>query len=120
MRKNLTLADLLRMVQGLERQIALITQENEWHRAALRVYGIEGVWVSPEQAGKLLGSSRDRVKTDIDLAEDMRLQGKTGDMVYGTHYRNDQSPTASQPTWKINIVEYAKLLKIPPDQRRLG
>lgn len=115
-----TIADLEQRLSDLETHLRLVESQQEWMLMIIRAYGIEGPWVSPAQAGVVFGLGRDRIMDDVEVAERLRLQGKPSDMQYGIHYRNDQGADAVKGSWKINILEYRSILKIPPDQRRFG
>lgn len=120
MADNLTLAKLAERLNQLEQKYSLLEAERDFLRSILRTFGIEGHWLSPAKAAILIGSSRDRIMSDIETAELLRMQGKKSDLEYGVHYRNDRATTSDQPTWKVNILEYPKVFKIPPEQRRVG
>lgn len=108
-------------VNELRAEQLSMREQLEWMRLLLKVQGVEGPWVSPAVAGQATGRSRDRVLQDIAIAEEWRnLHGKNWDLVYGKHYRNDQSPDARQATWKVNLLEYAEFTRIPPDQLRVA
>jgi len=120
MAENLTLAKLAKKLNDLEAKCNLLEAERDFLRSILRAFGIEGHWLSPAKAAILLGSSRDRIMSDIETAELLRMQKRKSDLEYGVHYRNDRATTSEQPTWKVNILEYPKVFKIPPEQRKMG
>jgi hypothetical protein len=106
-------------IEQLSQQVQRLESELDWMRRVLSMHGINGLWCSPEQAGKLLNVSRDRIMREIRRAEEMRVTKKPGDLKMGVHYRNIQDPEAGQPTWQINVQEFEKLLTIAPEHRKL-
>lgn len=106
-------------IEELVQRIVRIEVEQTWMRRVFSAYGINGLWVSPEQAGKLINISRDRIMREIRRAEEMRIEKKKADMILGVHYRNIQDPEASQPTWQVNVEEFEKILMIAPENRRI-
>ena len=112
MMTKLTLSEAFKRLEILEAQ-------QQWFSRVLETYGIRGLWLSPGKAAPLLGVSRDRVMAEIERAERMRANSQKGDLVYGTHYRNIGDPELEQPTWQVHVVEFEKLLAIPPDERKI-
>ncbi len=112
MNKRPTMAELMQRIVRIE-------AEQTWMRRVFSAYGINGLWVSPEQAGKMLNISRDRIMREIRRAEEMRIEKKKGDVVLGVHYRNIQDPEAAQPTWQVNVEEFEKIFMIAPEHRKL-
>lgn len=113
-------AEMERAIAQLKEQQKLLAEQVEWMRLCLKMVGVEGPWVSPQVAGMATGRSRDRVLADIQMAEEWRCHGRKWHLTYGKHYRNDQTPTATQPTWKVHLLEYAEFCKVPPDQIRVA
>jgi hypothetical protein len=106
--------------QELLLKLQILELNQQWLNRVLVAYGLPiGTWLSPFKAATVLGISIDRIKTEIERAERMRALGKRGDVSYGRHYRNSQDPQAQQATWQVNVVEFAKLLEIPPDSRKV-
>lgn len=107
-------------LSDLHAKLQLLETNLQYLNRSLRAYGLPiGLWLSPSKAAIVLGISGDRIKREIQRAEQQRATGKKGDLVYGKHYRNDQDPEAIDPTWKVNIIEFSEFLKIPPDDRQL-
>lgn len=111
----------------IQKQVEILTQQQqqtiariEWIERVFETYGVKGLWLSPAKASPLLGISRDRIMTEIDRAEAMRIAGKRGDLAYGTHYRNIQDPIVEQPTWQIHVANFDQVMVIPPDKRKIG
>lgn len=103
----------------LEQRLKTLEAEHAWIRQMLEAFGLEGPWLSPAKAATALGLSRDRIMDEIELAEQYRIKNKRGDVVYGRHYRNIQNPlTSVKAAWQVNVVEFQKVLEIPPDERR--
>lgn len=101
----------------LERRVEEQSSQLRWMALIIRAAGVNGPWVLPRLAGAVTGRSYDRVMADIDTAEHWRcVKRRQWNMIYGIHYRDDRSPTAKQPTWKINLPEYIEFIKIPPEQ----
>jgi hypothetical protein len=99
-------------MQPLEDRIAQLER-------AIAVLGIPlEAWLSPEQAAKALSISRPIVMAEIKKAEDLRLSGKRSLLVYGQHYRNDQSASSGSPTWKVNLPQFQAYWNLPPEQRQ--
>lgn len=116
-----TLAELEKQLAELKQQHQLVNEQLEWLRMVVRMVGIDGPWVTPQVAGKLLGRSRERVMADINLAETLRTNNRQQtDFIYGTHYRNDQTHDSGQPTWKVHLLKYAEYTTIPPDQIKVA
>lgn len=112
-----TYADLKEEIATLKQEQRVMLEQLSWMRMVLKMVGVDGPWVSPQVAGIATGRSRDRVMQDIEIAEMWRTQkGRNWNMVYGTHYRNDQGMDATQATWKVHLLEYGEFTKIPPDQ----
>lgn len=111
MTAKLTLAEMAQRLQMLEAQ-------QEWVTTVLQAYGIQGIWLSPAKAATILQVTRDRIMSEIRRAEKLRALGKRGDCLYDTHYRDDRDPEGSEAVWKINVLEFRKLLAIPPDERK--
>ncbi|MBE9178653.1 hypothetical protein IQ268_08780 [Oculatella sp. LEGE 06141] len=104
----------------LNQRLALLEAQQEWITAILQAYGIQGVWLSPGKAASILGVTRDRIMGEIRRAERLRAVRKRGDCLYDVHYRDDRDPEEGvEPVWKANIIEFRKLLAIPPDERKL-
>ena len=118
--KALTLVELQTQIESLQLRQAQLEERQRWVERVFETYGIKGLWLSPGKAAPLLGVSRDRIMTEIDRAEQMRIAGKAGDAVYGTHYRNIQDPDVGQPTWQIHVANFDAVLVIPPDQRKVS
>lgn len=104
----------------LTRKLAVLEAQQEWVTAVLQAYGIQGVWLSPAKAASILNVSRDRLMGEIHRAERLRVKKKKGDCLYDVHYRDDRDPEEGvEPVWKVNIIEFRKLLAIPPDERKV-
>lgn len=99
---------LAQKVSALEAQVALLVQR-------LEAAGVPtDKWLSPQKVADLLGTSRDRVMTEIRMAEYARIHGMNSDLVYGTHYRKDLKE------WKISDRAYkAAVLDVPAEYRTL-
>lgn len=105
-------------LQELKAKFAVLDAEHQWLKQVCKMlFSIADPWMSPAKASPILGWSRDRIMKEIELAEKARALGQRSDVLYGQHYRNDQSPDATEPTWKVNLTEFSKLTTIPPDQR---
>lgn len=115
-----SISDLEKQLNELRREHLAVQEQVRWMVLLLRQIGADGGWVSPQMAGIATGRSADRVKDDIYAAEKLRFQGKKSDLVYGEHYRNDQTPNSSQPTWKVHLLSYLEYTKIPPDQIKVA
>lgn len=108
-------------VKNLKEQQRLMREQLEWLKLLLQVQGVNGPWVSPQVAATAIGRSRDRIILDIQTAEEWRtMLGKSWNLVYGKHYRNDQGMDAKQATWKVNLLEYYEFTLIPPDQLKVA
>ena len=100
MRRNLQaeLDKLKQLVQRLE--------QNQW------ALGLPtSPWVSPQQAGTLLGTSRSRINEEIQKAEHARIHKLKFDLAWGTHYRKNGAH------WQVNPVEFERVIFLPPEQR---
>ncbi|WP_204151897.1 hypothetical protein [Leptolyngbya sp. CCY15150] len=107
-------------IRELLLKIQILELNQQWLNRVLIAYGLPiGTWLSPFKAASVLGVSLDRIKLEVERAERLRALGKKGDIVYGQHYRNGQDPEAQQASWQINVVEFSKILDIPPDQRKV-
>lgn len=113
------LADLEQRIVDLETRYNQLEERQKWGERVFESYGIRGLWLSPAKAAPLLGVSRDRIMTEIDLAEKLRIAKRPGDAQYGVHYRNIQDPGVEQSTWQVHIANFDRLLMIPPDQRKV-
>ncbi|MEB3356473.1 MAG: hypothetical protein VKK04_07080 [Synechococcales bacterium] len=103
----------------LSKRLTVLETQQRWVRRVLETYGIRGLWLSPGKASPLLSVGRDRIIAEIERAEKLRALGRKGDLIYGVHYRNVQDPeNSAKPTWQVHIVEFEKILAIPPDQRK--
>lgn len=120
MAKSLTLADLLAEIEALKLKYAQIEERQRWVERVFETYGIKGLWLSPAKAAPLLGISRDRIMTEIERAEQLRVTQKPCDLSYGTHYRNIQDPDVGQATWQVHVANFDQILAIPPEQRKVG
>ena len=106
-----------RELTQLQQQQKMLEEQVNWMRSVIQSAGFDGPWVSPTLAGLATGRSCDRVMSDIKTAEQWRTErGKPWNLVYGEHYRNDQSSDSYKATWKVNVAKYAEFTKIPPDQ----
>jgi len=114
-----TLIDLEERLAKLETRCNQLEERQKWVERVFESYGIRGLWLSPAKAAPLLGVSRDRIMTEIELAEKFRIAKKSGDVHYGIHYRNIQDPGVEQSTWQVHIAHFDRLLMIPPDQRKV-
>jgi hypothetical protein len=104
-------------LNSVKAELTFLRAQQDFVTNALRVmFGVSGVWMSPQKASAFLGWSRDRIVDEIRLAERCRALGHNWHVQYGVHYRNDQSAEASEATWKVNVQEFYKLTQIPPDQ----
>lgn len=65
-------------------------------------------FVSAEAAAEALGCS----------ARHLRNQVQTGWFKYGVHFRDISSPDAQRRRYQYNVAEIAKILAIPPSQRK--
>lgn len=95
----------------------------EWMRSLLEAQGVNGPWLTPNEAAAILGISRDRIMDEIDAAEYARINRKKSDLTYGEHYFNAQNPhdtKIQRPTWKVHLQKFGAVLKLPPDQRRIN
>lgn len=99
---------------ALRRELKAIAAEQEWMRSLLAANGIEGPWMSPQQAATALGKGRSAVMDDIKMAESKRIAKQRWPMRYGKHYRNDGKQ--EKPCWKICLPKYQEFVNIPPDQ----
>jgi len=103
----------------LQKRLAIVEAQQQWINCILEAQGIKDSWCSLFGGAPLLGVGRDRIITEIERAEKLRTFSKKGDLVYGKHYRNIQDPEAERPTWQVHIAEFALVLAIPPDERKL-
>ncbi|MBE9178748.1 hypothetical protein IQ268_09265 [Oculatella sp. LEGE 06141] len=120
MAKSLTIADLQQEMAQLKAEMLSMREQLSWMSRIFSAYGIRGPWLTPPKAAPLLGLSHDRIIDEIDRAETLRMLGKQGDLVYGTHYRDDRSTESSSASWKVHVANFDEFLKTPPDQRRAG
>jgi hypothetical protein len=105
--------------EKLMKEITLLKERLE---LLLKLVGAVGLpsdpWVSPEQAGPILGISPNSIRERIKRAEERRIARQRCECSYGVHYRNDAAPTSKMSAWKVNLIAWDRLLKdIPPDQR---
>ncbi|NJR37771.1 MAG: hypothetical protein HC781_01695 [Leptolyngbyaceae cyanobacterium CSU_1_4] len=108
-------------LEELEQRLKLLEADQGWMRLVLKSNGIDGPWVTPAQAGAVLGLSRDRLMDAIGKAEALRIAKKQGFLTYGKHYRNDQDESSDKPAWKINLPAFSEVWHAtPPDQRKVG
>jgi len=119
MAKPLSLADLLTEIEALKLRHSQLEERQRWIERVFETYGIKGLWLSPAKAAPLLGISRDRIMSEIERGERMRIAGKKGDLTYNVHYRNIQDPNVEQPTWQVHIANFDQILAIPPEQRKV-
>jgi hypothetical protein len=68
-------------------------------------------WLSPEKAGNLIGVSRKKVREEIEKAEYARINGLKYDLIWGVHYRKNDS------NWQINPSEFEAVVFQPPELR---
>jgi hypothetical protein len=80
------------------------------------VTGINGPWLSPAQAAKILPISRDRILSEIQAAEQKRGARKTSDLIYGEHYFNT-SDSGERPSWKIHCTKFWAIVRKPAEER---
>jgi hypothetical protein len=104
-------------LNSVKAELTFLRAQQEFVANALRVmFGVSGIWMSPQKASAFIGWSRDRIVDEIKLAERCRALGHTWHVQYGVHYRNDQTAQATEATWKVNVQEFFGLTQIPPDQ----
>lgn len=120
MPKTPSTTDLMAMIEALQLKTAQLEERQRWIERVFEAYGIKGLWLSPAKAAPLLGISRDRIMVEIERAESMRIAGKNGDAIYGTHYRNIQDAEVGSPTWQVHVANFDQILLIPPDQRKVS
>ncbi|PSB00837.1 hypothetical protein [Merismopedia glauca] len=99
---------------SLEKRIQVLEQKIEWMSQILAAHRIDGPWLSPAKAAPILGVSRQHLIAEIQQAQ---LQ-KNSDLKCGIHYRHKGKAGAIRPSWQINVVEFAKVLAIPPQYRK--
>lgn len=107
-------------IKELQQQIEQIKTEFEWMRSLLAAQGVNGPWLTPNEAAPLLGISGDRIKDEIAAAEYARINGKKSDLIYGEHYFNAQNPhdiNIKKPSWKIHFQRFGDVVKVPTEQR---
>jgi len=120
MAETLTLAKLQAEIEALKRRYAQLEERQRWVERVFETYGVKGLWLSPAKAAPLLGVSRDRIMSEVERAERMRIVNKAGDLKYNVHYRNIQDPSVEQPTWQVHVANFEQILAIPPEQRKVG
>jgi crotonobetainyl-CoA:carnitine CoA-transferase CaiB-like acyl-CoA transferase len=74
-------------------------------------------WLTPAEAAKILGISRDRLITEIQQAEQARLGRSKYPFIYGKHYRNIADANGNRPTWQINLAQAEQYFRLPPELR---
>lgn len=74
-------------------------------------------WLTPAEAAKILGISRDRLITEIQQAEQARLRRQKYPFTYGKHYRNIADANGHRPTWQLNLGQAELYFRLPPEQR---
>jgi hypothetical protein len=95
----------------------------EWMRELLAAQGVNGPWLTPNEAAPILGISRDRIMDEIEAAEYARINRKKSDLIYSEHYFNAQNPhdtKIQRATWKIHFQKFGKVIQLPPEQRILS
>lgn len=99
-------------ITELEHKLSLL-------ESRLNVYGVPTEqWLSPEDAGKLLGCGRDKVIAEIKRAKKATERGEKPDLVYGTHYTDLATPNSKKSMWRVNLSKFAEVVtKTPPEQR---
>ncbi|MBW4619297.1 MAG: hypothetical protein KME17_08050 [Cyanosarcina radialis HA8281-LM2] len=99
---------------SIEQRVRVLEQKVEWMSQILSAHSIDGPWLSPAKAAAILGVSRHRLIEEIQQAQ---LEKNT-DLKCGIHYRHKGKVGAVRPSWQVNVVEFAKLLAIPPQHRK--
>lgn len=99
----------------LTKKIEELEQRLNWQSQVLAAHGI-CQWANLSDAASLLSVPQTFLKTEIENAENARLQHKKSDCIYGIHYRNIQH--GENRRFQINLMEFSKLLAIPPEQRQ--
>lgn len=104
---------------SLEDEVKQLRVRVEWlDEVVIKALGVNGPWLPPKQAASLLSVSPQWLLNELRLAEAIRAIKDKPHLLYGVHYLDAQSSNSSQSTWKINVPEMAKFLKLPPDQRK--
>jgi len=119
MTNPLSLASLSAEIEALKLKHYQLEERQRWLERVFEAYGIKGLWLSPAKAAPLLGISRDRIMSEIERGERMRITGKKSDLIYNIHYRNIQDPEVEQPTWQVHVANFDQILAIPPEQRKV-
>ena len=113
--------ELEQELANLKQQLQLLSEQVDWMKLVVKMAGVDGPWVSPQIVGAAIGRSSERIRQDIQTAEEWRARGKKWHLVYGVHYRNDQAVNASQATWKVHLPKYYEfVVAVPPDQLRVS
>lgn len=101
-------------------KLAMLEARLAWFERIFQAYGVQGPWLNPSKAAPLLGVSSDRIRDEIEMAEQLRLEGKTGDLIYNEHYRDIKDPRVNNSAWQVNVSKFAEVLGIPPEKRKVG
>ena len=122
--QHLSLASLQEQVNELKAEHRKLAVQQEWLGRIFQTYGINGLWVSPQQAADLLCISRDGVMWHVRRAERFREVGIDCECKYGVHYRQVPKTRGDQPidrpNWQIHVAEFEKILAIPQDTLKAG
>jgi len=90
-----------------------------WLKAIVQTtIGVNGPWMTPNQAAACLCVGATWLLEEIKLAEQLRAIQAKPHLKFGLHYRDDQSSKANQSTWKINVTAMQEFLSKPPSERK--
>ncbi|MBW4490775.1 MAG: hypothetical protein KME12_23625 [Trichocoleus desertorum ATA4-8-CV12] len=124
MAERLTLLQLEERINKLQAEVQMLRAEQDWMKRVFQVYGINGPWVSPQQAADLSCISREGVMWHVRRAERFRELKRDCECKYGIHYRQIPKTKDDQPrintAWQIHVIEFEKLLAVPQDNLKAG
>ena len=100
-------------------RVELLERKVEILESRLNAYGIPTeMWLSPEEASKILGFGRDKIISELVRAEKARINGERPDLIYGQHYTNGAVVASSRALWKVNAEKLREvLISTPPGSR---
>lgn len=114
-------ADLKQTIAALESRLSFLE----------RLLKVEGEWITPAQAAEIWPFSKDRITTEIDIAEKKRILRQPCDLKYGEHYISLLFPFEFKPgegfvidskkkqnTWQIHREKFWAVISRPVEERR--
>lgn len=75
-------------------------------------------WLSPEEAAKILGCKRDKIRSEILRAEEARRRGEKHDVVFGVHYTNMAAPKSGKSLWRVDPIKLREVMILTPPENR--